>query len=242
MIQISIVRLHEYRLWTRLLGYDREHIIQSIQARAYYILQKAFSKRNAFIHHLRYDYYIAITNNIGIDEHREIFHEVNGELPTAIAISIAADKHPLLACRKATQILQKHRAPGIYMDSIANGKVSFIHLDIVNSTKSFLERGLSAYEAYIIMLQVTMTLHKIMELLNGLVFYLGGDNVLLTLSPSRELKKQALTIIHHLHDNHGVSARAGIGICDIPRKALMLATKALEEARENGREVIMYEE
>ncbi|MGB8025196.1 MAG: GTP cyclohydrolase IIa, partial [Nitrososphaeraceae archaeon] len=68
-IQMTIIRIEGYGPWTLTLGSDREGVLQMLQARIYYDVQRLFSERESLVFANRFDEYFAITNGLSTQDH-----------------------------------------------------------------------------------------------------------------------------------------------------------------------------
>ena len=103
-MQVTIVKLVNYREWTETLGYDREHIIQEVQGKLHEVVVREFAKYEAFAHPLRYDYMIAFTNGLDLSVHREILMNLMKVSPVPVVMSIAVHENVVIAEQIASKI------------------------------------------------------------------------------------------------------------------------------------------
>lgn len=224
MVQVSIIRLIGYREWTESLGFDREHVIQEVQGNLHRELSRIFSQYGAFAHPLRYDYMIAITNGMSVEDHKEVVKYLKRISPVPIAIGIACDETPLIAEKKASQLAISAKPwEVVKQNSECNCKfVTIAHADIVNSTSLTISK--SSYEVYSYVELMYRRFKKLSVRMGGLTLYLGGDNMLSILGNNVDIKSLRMF-------SKKYCVRIGIGISINARKALTLAAKALHEMR-----------
>ncbi|WP_052833587.1 GTP cyclohydrolase IIa [Staphylothermus hellenicus] len=215
MPRITVIRLLKYRKWTEELGYDREWIIQKKQARTYDILQTLFSKKNGFVVPLRYDHYLALSNGIDKETHQEILTEIDPVTPYGVKIVSIAHKYPAIGQLIASRLLEEKPGKIIYLDGVEDENV-VVHIDF-NSVTMYTEMT-SIFESYMRILELYDIVTKYVFQLGGITSYLGGDNMLAVV-PENKLDELLELIPSYL--------KAGVGLSYVPRKALLLASKAL---------------
>ena len=99
--QITVIKLEGYGKWTLKLGSDREHQLQMLQASIYADLQEHFSSKNGLVFSNRFDEFIAVTNQISLQDHKEILDKItkkNSEIK--ISMTIAMGRTPLESDKK----------------------------------------------------------------------------------------------------------------------------------------------
>jgi len=230
LVQVTVIRLVGYREWTESLGPDREHIIQLTQAKLHEALVRAFSGLGAFAHPARYDYMVAITNGLSGEEIGTAVNEVRKVSPVPVFSGTAAAESPREAERLAFKLALDNTVRNI---SVVDEEVAMAHIDLVNSTEMTLETsGYGVYEyVWSIMSQVRISISS----LGGLVFYLGGDNMVAVLGSNpnlMELEGMAKLL----------RVRVGVGIARRSREAMKLATEALDELRSSNKLVLVVRE
>jgi len=223
----GIVELVGYRFWTESLGSDREWIIQTTQAKIYNVLHKEFSNIGSFLYSLRYDYMVFIDGNSKPQKYISILNKARKVSPVPLRIAISCGKTPVEAQSKATRALLSMEVQGLLFDVPSKCRLSpiaAIHSDFNDFAGKIKE--VSIYETYSELTKFYVRLKSFIMRNGGLTFYLGGDNFVSFL-PARKLNKaiKFLKEVPHL--------KSGIGVHRIPRRALTLATKALDEIREN---------
>jgi len=75
--QTTVIKLEGYGPWTLSLGSDREHQLQILQSKIYSDVQELFSSKKGVVFSNRFDEFIAVTNQINLDEHVEIYNELS---------------------------------------------------------------------------------------------------------------------------------------------------------------------
>lgn len=229
MYRVGIVEFVGYRFWTESLGSDREWIIQTTQASLYNLLHSEFSKIGCFLYHLRYDYMIFMDGNSKPKDYIRILEVASKNSPVPVRISIACGKTPFEAQNNATRNLLSMEVQGLIYPISNDCKLSplaAVHVDFNDFTLKTYSK--SIYETYDEILNFYIKFKKFINELGGLVFYLGGDNILAFL-PLEALNK----VTSYISEIPGV--KSGIGIHKIPKNAVTLATKALDGLRKNSR-------
>ena len=87
-VQLSIIRIDGYGLWTTTLGTDRESQLQMLQARIYYDIQRLFSQKDCIAYSNRFDEYFVVTNCLSVHDHIPIDLELAKSYPN-LNMSIA---------------------------------------------------------------------------------------------------------------------------------------------------------
>ncbi len=223
-MKIGVLELIGYREWTEELGSDREWIIQTIQSGIYKFLQEELSKANGFVLPLRYDYYVLILNGVNDNNVIEIITKLAEISPVPLRLAVACGESPYEAQSKATSMLRKCNDI-ICLDNCNNEyescKIAVAHFDINSFTKKI--ESASVYDTFIEIEELCIDLSLKMKNLGGITQYLGGDNIVAFLSPSKinDLKEMVL------RDD----LKVGIGVSHVTRKAMELASKALDQIR-----------
>ncbi len=225
--RITVYELVGYREWTESLGGDREHIIQDTQARIYSNLQRFLSSKQAFLLPLRYDYMIGITSSVREAVIKESLRVLEGYSPVPVRAVSVSDKSLQDAVKKATIMLSKISMNSLkYIGSCENECVAAIHFD-VNDFTSYTSKGFSVYDTYVYVMDLFALLSKTILELDGILQYLGGDNIIAFINPAKV--DLASNIIKDLK-----SIKAGIGLARTARKALELAAEGLDSIRKSG--------
>ncbi len=219
MPRITVVELYRYRYWTETLGSDREWIIQSKQAEIYSLLQKLFSRNNGFVIPLRYDYYIALSNGISREVHEEIYTAVSSDCPVTVRFSSVPHKYPLTAEIIATKKLAFSTSNFIFIEG-EESPIVVLHIDIDDIMRLTYET--SIYETYLMTMKLYTNVIDVALRHGGIASYLGGDNIVAILPEDTYM--EFIGILPEY-------TKTGVGIDYSPRRALELATKALDDIR-----------
>lgn len=222
LVQITVIRLVGYREWTESLGPDREHVIQSVQARMHSRLVELFSRVDAWAHPFRYDYLLAITNGIGANELAGIVRELGRDLPVPLSSGTYAHEKPSIAEREAFKLALRARPWENLVGNTGNDLVGIAHIDLVNSTANTEET--SSYLLYEHVWSVVNQVRLYLAPYGAVTLYLGGDNIVSIIQPV--IDEEELRPIARL-----LNARIGVGIAKRGRTAMKLATEALDELR-----------
>ncbi len=236
MVQVSIIRLVNYRSWIESLGFDREHLVQSLQGEVHSLISRAFAKYGAFAYPLRYDYMIAITNGVDVDKHREIAHMLSNVLPVPVAVGVARGRNLREAERLACELCNKAGPSEVVYKSIydEDDYIVVAHVDLINSTSMTLSS--TAYVTYVTIMAILRDLDEIMRQAHGMTFYLGGDNV----AAITTAEFLMLELLEEFARRHQV--RIGVGVSRYARDAFRRAAAALHRLRqrnERGVEVVI---
>ena len=239
-MKIGVLELIGYREWTEGLGSDREWIIQTIQSGIYKFLQEELSKTNGFVLPLRYDYYILVLNGVDANSTAKIMAKLANISPVPLRLAVSCGESPYEAQSRATSMLRKCN------DTVCESgcgskyesqKIAAAHFDINSFTKKI--ESASVYDTFIEIEELCIDLSLKMKSIGGITQYLGGDNIIAFLSPSKinDLKEMIL------RDD----LKVGVGIAYITRKAMELASRALDlirSMRRNGvhNKIIVLEE
>ncbi len=217
--RITIVELHRYREWTEKIGYDREWIIQDRQSSFYNLLQKIFSKYNGFAIPLRYDYYIVLSNGISREVHLDIHNILSKKSPVTVRMVSVPHPYPLIGQLIGTQVLSATSSNFVFYEG-EEDPVVLMHIDVNGITRMTYET--SIYEAYTAIIEFFSYVADTVLRYGGIASYLGGDNILAVLPV--ETYEDYLSILPDY-------VKIGVGISLKPRKAMELATRALDEIR-----------
>ncbi len=240
LVKIGVLELIGYREWTEELGSDREWIIQTIQSGIYKFLQEELSKANGFVLPLRYDYYILVLNGVDADSIAKIMIKLADISPVPLRLAVSCGESPYEAQSRATSMLRKCNdtiCVSSCDDEHESQKIAVAHFDINSFTKKI--ESASVYDTFIEIEELCIDLSLKMKSIGGITQYLGGDNIVTFLSPSKinDLKEMIL------RDD----LKVGVGIAYTTRKAMELATRALDlirSMRRNGvhNKIIILEE
>ncbi|MCU7787423.1 GTP cyclohydrolase IIa [Pyrobaculum sp. 3827-6] len=213
MHKVALMALKGYREWTESLGPRREHIIQKTQARLHETLWRSFTSIGALPHHFRYDYLIALTNNVSAEFIRKAVDKIRRVSPVEVEFCEGTGETPMEAYKNCG------RASGL------GGEVAVVgHMDVVNSTDTTKVNGpLYVYR------QVQDLLKQATDFCRDvgcMVFYLGGDNIMLFLPTPKAA--------YELYGYLNADLRIGIGIAKRPYNAFVKATRGLDALRHRG--------
>ena len=222
-MRIGVLELIGYREWTEELGSDREWIIQSIQSGLYKFLQEEFSRINGFVLPLRYDYYVLILNNVDMGESKRIISKLARISPVPLKVAVSCEETPYKAQMKATQVLRKCNST-FCIDGCNNrvdSRIAVAHFDINSFTRKI--ESVSVYDTFIEIEELCIDTSLKMKNIGGITQYLGGDNIVSFFSPTKiENLKEIIS-----RDD----LKVGVGIAYTARKAMELASKALDTIR-----------
>lgn len=255
-IQITIIRIDGYGLWTLTLGSDREAQLQMLQARIYYDLQRLFSQKDCLVYLNRFDEYFAITNGLSLKDHKDIQEEI-ATLYKNLKISMTIGKGNTsfeanvnaYEARKASNFLDKETR--IFGQTISPSSSSttnpnycesayIMHIDIDGSEK--VSSKMSPYEITALVMKIYAKLSEAFLKKGAMTFFLGGDNFMVI---SNTIKKEdAEIIINSIINDIGIKLNCGIGVGRNGRKAAEAATKALDtirDLRDEGKIQPIYE-
>ena len=258
-IQITIIRIDGYGLWTLTLGSDREAQLQMLQARIYYDLQRLFSQKDCLVYLNRFDEYFAITNGLSLKDHKDIQEEIATLYKNLkISMTIGKGNTPFEAnvnayeARKAGNFLDKETR--IFGQTISSSSKSpssttnpnycesayIMHIDIDGSEK--VSSKMSPYEITALVMKIYAKLSEAFLKKGAMTFFLGGDNFMVI--SNTVIKEDAEIIINSIINDIGIKLNCGIGVGRNGRKAAEAATKALDtirDLRDEGKIQPIYE-
>jgi GTP cyclohydrolase IIa len=258
--QTTVIKLEDYGPWTLSLGSDREHQLQIMQSKIYADVQELFSNKKGVVFSNRFDEFIAVTNQINLDEHVEIYNELSKKyIKLRISMTIGIDETPLKSNKNSHYIKNKKEyliRPNIYGNKeslLKNSKeislktktdnkdVKILHIDINNSTA--ITKNLSAYEITNLIIKLYSKISNIFLKEESLAFYLGGDNFMIITKKNMTTEK-VKEIINLLTKLTRINLNCGIGNGCTGRKAAEMSTKSLDlirDFRQNGTIINVYE-
>jgi GTP cyclohydrolase IIa len=258
--QTTVIKLEGYGPWTLSLGSDREHQLQIMQSKIYADVQELFSNKKGVVFSNRFDEFIAVTNQINLDEHVEIYNELSKKyIKLRISMTIGIDETPLKSNKNSHYIKNKKEyliRPDIYgnkenllknsneIDSKTktdDKDVKILHIDINNSTA--ITKNLSAYEITNLIIKLYSKISNIFLKEESLAFYLGGDNFMIITKKNMTTEK-VKEIINLLTKITKINLNCGIGNGCTGRKAAEMSTKSLDlirDFRQNGTIINVYE-
>jgi len=250
-MHLTIIKIDRYGPWTLTLGSDRESVLQMLQARIYFDIQRLFSEKHCIVYPNRFDEYFAITNGLLISELVDIQKEL-AKLYPQLGFSMAvgsgdtpsqADRNAFEARKNGVEIASR----GIYGQGLDGNHlwnnrtdIRILHIDVSGLSKLNLE--MSPFQVTSMIFGIYSRLvDKFMEK-DCLTFYLGGDNFMVI--ASKILKEEVENILLGITEDTHIPLNCGIGKGKTGREAAMIATKALDkirELRDNGTHVSIYE-
>lgn len=244
--QITIIKLEGYGPWTLELGSDREHQLQMLQARIYADLQDCFSDKNGLVFFNRFDEFIAASNQISLQVHKEIHDKLTKKYNLIkISMTIAKANTPAEADKKINEIRKNSKNmvfPNIYAEvedfssepedkgEDEDNKVKIIHMDVDSSTS--IAKGNSAYEIANLILKIHGILSDAFLKEDSLAFFLGGDNFMIIAKGTFQVDKLT-EIIDDIKKTTGIRFNCGIGRGKNARTAVKYATKSLDQIRDH---------
>lgn len=250
-MHLTIIKIDRYGPWTLTLGSDRESVLQMLQARIYFDIQRLFSEKHCIVYPNRFDEYFAITNGLSISELENIQRELAKLYPQlGFSMAVGSGDTPSQADREAFEARKNGvqiASSGIYghdLDGkqLGNHKtdIRILHIDVSGLSK--LNLKMSPYQVTSMIFGIYSRLvDKFMEK-DCLTFYLGGDNFMVV--ASNILKEEVENILLGITEDTRIPLNCGIGKGKTGREAAMIATKALDkirELRDNGSHVSIYE-
>lgn len=232
-IQITLIKIYDYKNWTAKMGNDREYRLQMLQASLYKDLQEYFSKVGGLVFNTSHDELIALSNGIGYYDHVNILKKINESYPFRITMSLARESSPYRAQQLATKGLYEISDKNPVRMFNVNGythddKIGIMHIDVNNfttnirPTMSSYEASANIYRLYVILLEKLLKMEM-------LVFYCGGDNFMATYTYNEI--DYIEDVIEKVSEESKMAIKAGMGEARKPRKAAELATEALEMIR-----------
>jgi len=242
MIQLTIIRIEGYGPWTVTLGSDREAQLQMLQAKIYHDVQRLFSTKGGIVFFNRFDEYFAVTNGIGVNDHRDILRELaKSYKDLTMSMAIGSGNTPFEANKEAYRARKEGKAPDRIFGSAHDAdQAQIMHIDVDGSTK--VGDRLSPYEVTALVMKIYSRLAEEFLKYNSLAFFLGGDNVMVI--SDGMTKEQADKVIKKVTAGIDVKLNCGIGIGKTGRKAAEAATKALDtirDLRKEGKIQTIYE-
>ncbi|HIQ29855.1 MAG TPA: GTP cyclohydrolase IIa [Candidatus Caldiarchaeum subterraneum] len=239
LVQISYMKIDDYGPWTLSLGPDREHKLQKLQASIYHFLQSYLTDVGGLVFSHRYDEFIGLTNGVDIEKHEALLEEFANRFPVTISIGIGIGSTTYEALKEAEELLKsliiEGRRSSIssrrrYGDRLYEYSITLAHIDVANSLETTLKGGSTLYGFGAEMLELYSRLVEETMKHNMLSFYLGGDNFLIVYNgrDADEIKNLIEKPVKEL----GLSIRCGIGRASTARRAMTLATTALDMIRE----------
>ena len=180
MIQITIIKIHEYGPWTLTLGSDREHELQILQASLYKEVQRLFSGKHCLAFLNRSDEIFVVTNGLTLDDHITIQKKLEELFEIKLTMSIGFANTPFDANLKAYEgkkspvILDKEHNIFGFIDGKTDQKVTIMHFDVddLSSTR----KTKSPYEISSKMFRLYSSMSEFFLEKKSMAFFMGGDN------------------------------------------------------------------
>lgn len=238
MIQITLIQIDNYGPWTVTPGPRAEPDLQTLQSRLYGDLEREFGARGAIVFFNRFDNLIAVSNGLDYDDHKKIQESIRNRYPITISMGVGCAKTAYEAQKIATQMIQKgggaqseERHEILNIDSLANkedSSVQIAHIDINNITDTLTDVT-TAFDTSIKVYEVLICLMKELSKVNGMCFFIGGDNYM---APTNGLSQdQIRDVLKSVDKQTGVELKAGVGIAETGGRAADLADIGLEDIR-----------
>jgi GTP cyclohydrolase IIa len=242
--QVTHIQIDNYGPWTVTPEPRREVDLQTLQSRLYADLSQLFGNRDGYVFFSRFDNMIAVSNGVGMADHRLIQESVRNRYPVTMSLGVANDPSPAAALGTATEQLQDAgsaqdgdrreilKGEPIDGDRRSDEDVQIAHFDVNDATGKYTDQ-LNEFDTFIHIEQGYAELMRHMrEAHDSLSFFVGGDNVIavcpaLSASDYREA-------VAHVDEAVGVDLKVGVGRGITAADAGMAAKHALEECRATG--------
>lgn len=259
--QITVIKLEGYGPWTLKLGSDREHQLQILQALIYADLQKYFSAKNGLVFSNRFDEFVAVTNQITLQDHKEILDKISKKnKKIKISMTIGIGKTPLDSDKKIHKI-RNEKKNSLYNNIFAiekehllllnnykknrNSSIDFISnqdqdhnnikdLKIIHidvDSSTTMTKNLSTYQVTNLLLRLHLKISDLFLKEDSLTFFLGGDNFMIVANNGLNISK-ITTIINGIIKSFDIKLNCGIGNGNNARTAAKFATKSLDQIRD----------
>lgn len=213
MHEIALLTLKGYREWTESLGPRREHYIQRIQAKLHWAIWTYFTAVGALPHHFRYDFAIALVNNIPRKLLSRAVEKIAEISPVPVEYCIGAGETPREGYEKCGLVERGE-----------TGDAVVAHIDVANSTAITKRNG--PLVVYATVTELMAKLETKCRSLGCIALYLGGDNIMAFLSKPRDVEDLLADV--------DISLRVGVGIAKRPYDAFVKATEGLDSLRRAG--------
>ncbi|MEW6592829.1 MAG: GTP cyclohydrolase IIa [Candidatus Hadarchaeota archaeon] len=239
-IQMTLVQLDNYGPWTVTPKPRPEAELQTLQAEILAELERQFGRRGALVFSTRLDNFLAITNGVSLQAHKEIMDAVNGKFPVSVSIGVGAAETPYKAQVLATLALQKagsSRSPdrkGALAGDDVRGQdedlVQIAHMDVNHST--LFTDSEPIYDTHLLLQRTNLALMTALAGKDALVFYTGGDNFM---AASNGVGPDDLAkVFSKVKQELGIELKAGVGIARTAAKAAQLASEELHQIRKGN--------
>lgn len=234
---MTIIRIEGYGPWTLTLGSDREGVLQMLQARIYYDVQRLFSERESLVFANRFDEYFAITNGLSTQDHiliQKELEKIYNNLKLSMTIgngmtSFEANMNAYNARRTGKLLDKTARIFGkecSNLDSVYDF-AQIMHIDIDGSTN--VGSKISPYEITSLVSKIHASLSEEFLKKESMTFFIGGDNFMVISNGTT--KQDAEKIIERVTKGIDIKLNCGIGVGRTGRKAAEAATRALDTIR-----------
>jgi GTP cyclohydrolase IIa len=205
-------------------------------------VQRLFSSKGGIVFFNRFDEYFAITNGIGVNDHRDILRELaRSYKDLTMSLAIGSGSTPFEANKEAYRARKEGKEHDrIFGSAHDTDQAQIMHIDVDGSTK--VGDRLSPYEVTALVMKIYSRLAEEFLKYNSLAFFLGGDNIMVISDGMK--KEQADKVIKKVTAGIDVKLNCGIGIGKTGRKAAEAATKALDtirDLRKEGKIQTIYE-
>lgn len=238
-VQITLIQIDNYGPWTVTPEPRREADLQTVQAELFADVERAFASHGGLVFQARSDNMLAISNGISLRAHRMIQNSINDRYPFTISMGVGAAAKPYEAQQLATRALQdagssrsserREVLVGQGVEAPDEDWVQIAHIDVDQVTP--MTDSQPAYDTYVLLQRLYLSLVSAMLGHGGLVFYTGGDNFMALSNGVNEKVLQA--IVDEAQRTLGVSLKVSVGGGVTAEVAANLATQGLVEIREN---------
>ena len=236
-IQLTLVQIDNYGPWTVSPKPRLEADLQTLQAELLAELERQFGKRGALVFPTRMDNFLAITNELSLDDHKEVMRAVNDKFPVTVSMGVGAAQTSYKAQVQATLALQKaggsqsSKRRGVLVGDATKGQeedwVQIAHMD-VNHSALFTDSK-PIYDTHLLIQKTHLALMSSLLEREAIVFYTGGDNFM---AASNELEVEGLVgVFSKVKKDLGVELKAGVGAARTAVRAAQLASEELHNIR-----------
>ncbi|MGC9105048.1 MAG: GTP cyclohydrolase IIa [Thermoprotei archaeon] len=207
-MKILELRLRGYREWTESLGSDREWKIQSVQHDLASRLAKVAGEVGSFSIPYRFDSYILLADGVSSEGLERVIDSFSKVAPVRVEACWGFGEDYLEALKSCGSRRE-------YPDT----EVLVAHFDLDGFT-ALSDRT----DAFLKVREFAREVEEFFLERGGLTHYLGGDNVVVFLPPSRKD-----SVVEFLKGKTGV--KVGVGVGKTPREALSVAAEQLDSIR-----------
>ncbi|MEM1873202.1 MAG: GTP cyclohydrolase IIa [Acidilobaceae archaeon] len=224
--RVVLVELYGYREWTESLGSRREWRVQEAQTEVYKVLQRESEKLGFFALPGRFDYEILLAPNADPEALPGLLEALKAVSPTPLRASSACGETPRDSERESFKLLSETPLSSVaFRECRRPEAIAIAHIDFNNITGY--TRRTSPLESLVHFTEIYARIARLAFDWGGIAAYLGGDNVLVAMSPAvvDSLTSRLLEI---------ADLKAGVGIAESAGEAVALATEALDDVRRHG--------